>query len=678
MRRLVIILTILVLNPLLIQAQTELDSLLKSLQGPQSDSSRFVTFIRISEASEFYDFQKARVYADEASRLAEKIDKPWAYAKIKFRLGTLESTEGDFADALRLDQECVNLYGTLGDSTELARSMNDVGQDYRFLGAYSDAYATLTKSYTIAKSSHRVATHGDSLIMAIALHNMGSVFTELGQYDIALSHLTVSMELSKKLNDKEGEPYSYSEMGEVYRRKGDFAKAEEVLQIGLRESKLMKIRLLIPRIMTTLAQLYADQKDYSKALAYYDSVETQCTAVNNRYGLAQGKLGRGKVLSTSGREDAALQLYLESLQIAKEMNSQNLELECYKELSKSYQARKEYERALAYLQNYESHKENLFSESSIEKLFQDQVRFETANKDTEIATLSQLRMQQTNEIRRQELIQNVLVIVIALVVILLFTVYRSGSRRKRINKLLLEHQQEIKRRSADLEPLNEVKDKFFSIISHDLRSPMNALGATLDLLEQQHISPDEFRALSKTLRSQFNHTRTLINNLLDWTLLQMDKLKIQPERIVISQKVTESFKALNELFPKNITMENNVDPGIEGFADSNILNLVLRNLILNAIKFTQSGGRIEVSAIRGEREITIAVADTGIGIRPEVQKTIFEKTSGYSTRGTANEKGTGLGLILSKEFVEKNGGRIWLESVPEKGSTFYFTLPRAV
>ncbi|MEJ0056529.1 MAG: HAMP domain-containing sensor histidine kinase [Bacteroidota bacterium] len=228
-----------------------------------------------------------------------------------------------------------------------------------------------------------------------------------------------------------------------------------------------------------------------------------------------------------------------------------------------------------------------------------------------------------------------------------------------------------------MKQLNQVKDKFFSIISHDLRSPMNALAGTLDLLEQKNISQDEFNSLSKNLRTQFNHTRTLINNLLNWTLLQMDKLKIQSEKVLLHAKVEESFSALRMLYPKNIVMENKVGEKVTAYADPNIVNLVLRNLILNAVKFTESGGRIWISAEQNDKEITVSVSDNGIGIQPEVKEMLFEKTSGYSTRGTANEKGTGLGLILCKEFVEKNGGRIWLESELGKGTTFYFTLPKA-
>ena len=120
----------------------------------------------------------------------------------------------------------------------------------------------------------------------------------------------------------------------------------------------------------------------------------------------------------------------------------------------------------------------------------------------------------------------------------------------------------------------------------------------------------------------------------------------------------EAFLAVRNLYSKNISMENRVSERILGLADPNIINLVLRNLVLNAIKFTESGGHIWVEAKETANEITVSVSDNGIGIRPEVKEMLFKKTSGYSTRGTADEKGTGLGLILCKEFVEKNGGKI--------------------
>jgi signal transduction histidine kinase len=182
---------------------------------------------------------------------------------------------------------------------------------------------------------------------------------------------------------------------------------------------------------------------------------------------------------------------------------------------------------------------------------------------------------------------------------------------------------------------------------------------------------------TKELKVRFNHTRTLLNNLLDWTLLQMDKLNLQAAKINLFRLVEENIQLLGSVQEKKIEMINEVPSNAIGFADSNTINLVIRNLMTNAIKFTNDGGRVLIAAKEQGREWVVSVSDNGVGIKPEVLNILFDKTAPYTTRGTANEKGTGLGLILCKEFVEKNGGRIWVESEEDKGSTFYFTLPKA-
>jgi signal transduction histidine kinase len=265
----------------------------------------------------------------------------------------------------------------------------------------------------------------------------------------------------------------------------------------------------------------------------------------------------------------------------------------------------------------------------------------------------------------------------ALTAILLFTVYRSGQRRKQINKLLMQHQEEMKKRSLELEQLNQVKDKFFSIISHDLRSPINALAGVLDLLDKGAIRPDELPSAIHELRNRFTYTRALLNNLLDWTLVQMDKMSLKPTRINIKRLVDENVEMIKALDTKNIQFINKVSEDTFALGDNNTINLVIRNLISNAQKFTNEGGAINIWAEDIGKEWVIAVSDTGIGMKPEVLNMLFDKINPYSTRGTANEKGTGLGLILCKEFVERNNGRIWAQSVEGTGSTFRFTLPKA-
>jgi signal transduction histidine kinase/predicted negative regulator of RcsB-dependent stress response len=513
--------------------------------------------------------------------------------------------------------------------------------------------------------------------MAIALHNVGRVFKELGQFDRALEHLNLSMEMSVEINDEEGIPYSLDEIGDVMIRKGEYDSALHTLLRSVRLTRSQNLLVLEPKTLARLATVHMHAGDYDKALAYYDTTFRLHQRTGNEFGIAEVELGRGQVFIEQGKYNQAMQAINKSLALAKQSNARTLEIRGYQTLSGLFELQKDFKNALVHFKQFKELEDSLFSHDMQEKLLRDQIRFETEEKDTEIAALNIERNLKDDTIKKQEFVRNILVVVMALSVILLATVYRSGQRRRQINTLLLRHQQEMETRSEELERLNQVKDKFFSIISHDLRSPINALAGLLDLLDKGAVRPDELSKHIHELKSRFSHTRTLLNNLLDWTLLQMDKLNLQPTRIDLQKLVDENIQLLGTVPNKQIILHNNIPAGTFGYADSNTVNLVLRNLITNAIKFTNDGGKVTVSAEDQDTEWLISVKDNGVGMNDDVIKILFDKTAPYTTRGTANEKGTGLGLILCKEFVEKNGGRIFVESEVGKGSTFSFTLPKA-
>ena len=650
-------------------AQSKIDSLKQTLTNVTSDSLRVRILVNLSDEHKYINIDQSQAYASEALVISEKNKWDWALAQSTLRMATLGTLMGDFTTALKFDTRYLQAVRNLNDSLSAANALNNIGQDYSDLGEYDDAYYFLTQSYKAARSIK------DSLLQAICLQNLGHVFKELGQYDIALNHFTISSQLSKKIGDLDGEAYIKDEIGGLYLSKKDFKKAEENLLSALQIIRERKIYVIEPRTITKFAELSMEKKEFDLSLSYYDSANQLYTVSKNFFGIASIKLGKGKVFLQQQQFAESFNLIDEALTLAKSLNARILEIDCYEQLSLLAEQKGDFKKSLDYFKNFKTLRDSLFNQDFAEKLFQD-LRFEAQTKDSEIAELSLARSLQAAEIKRQGFIRNILAVSAALTAILLFSVYRSGQRRIRINKLLMEHQEEIKKRSIELEQLNQVKDKFFSIISHDLRSPVNALAGILDLMDKDQIKPEEFSRLVKELKIQFNHTKTLINNLLDWALLQMDKLRIQPEKINLQQMVDENFRLLSSLHLKEIEMTNQLPEKLYALADLNTINLVFRNLILNSIKFTESGGKIWVDAKENGNELTISVSDNGVGITPEVQAIIFEKASGYSTRGTANEKGTGLGLILCKEFVERNGGKIWLHSEVGKGSTFSFTLKK--
>jgi signal transduction histidine kinase len=235
-------------------------------------------------------------------------------------------------------------------------------------------------------------------------------------------------------------------------------------------------------------------------------------------------------------------------------------------------------------------------------------------------------------------------------------------------------------KEKQLTALNATKDKFFSIIAHDLKNPFNALIGFTDLLTEdyENMSDDErkniIQILAKTAGSGFK----LLENLLNWSRLQTNRIDYNPEEINLHDLVVNMVDFLKpSARQKQIILSNKMQPDSFAWADQNIVETVLRNLISNAVKFTSADGIITISAnAYDENTLTIKVADTGQGMSKELIDTVFNLENVDSTPGTAGERGTGLGLILCRDFVKMEGGKIWIESEMNKGTSVYFTLKR--
>ncbi|HEU5292025.1 MAG TPA: tetratricopeptide repeat protein [Cyclobacteriaceae bacterium] len=664
------------------QSNHLIDSLEDQLSKTIHDTTRVRALIKLADAYTFTDFQKSTQYAKEAIDLAIKTEIPSLKYSANQQLALSYSLEGDYTSALKYETICLQLALLLNDSTNIGLSHSNVGNYYYEIGEYDEAYYYLTQAYKILQRFSK--NSNDSLYMNIALHNVGRVFKELGQYEVALKHLRLSQKISEKIGDAEGKPYSLDEIGDVELRLGEYDSALHYLKLSLLEGKkiiasnsLTSIKELQPKTYSKIAKAYLHKGDFDKTFAYYDSTYMIHELTGNKLGIAEAELGRGIAFIKQGKFEEAMRYIEKSVALAKEINARVLEISCYEQLSTLWEKKGDYKKSLEYFKQYKVLGDSLFSNEMQQKLLRDQIGFETATRDDQIAALTRVEEIQKSELRKTEFIRNILVVVVALTAILLFTVYRSGQRRKQINALLLQHQDEMEKRSKELEQLNEVKDKFFSIISHDLRSPINALAGLMDLLDKGAVASNELPAAIKELRIRFNHTRSLMNNLLDWTVLQMDKMNLQAGNIQLHKLAEENIELMGSIQTKKIKMVNNVPANAVGYGDSNTINLVIRNLMTNAVKFTNDGGEITLAAESKGNDWVLSVRDNGIGMSADIQKKLFDKINPYSTRGTANEKGTGLGLILCKEFVEKNGGRIWVESKENEGSTFWFTVPKA-
>jgi signal transduction histidine kinase len=232
-----------------------------------------------------------------------------------------------------------------------------------------------------------------------------------------------------------------------------------------------------------------------------------------------------------------------------------------------------------------------------------------------------------------------------------------------------------------LRQLNADKDRFVSILSHDLRSPFsNILGLTEILKEDiSSLDIDEIKNIANDINDTAQRTYNLLEDILTWARAQQGKIPVERQQLCFADICNNILETLNPIaHSKNITINCTPSDQLNVFSDVDMLKTILRNLVSNAIKFTDNGGVININAEQNSENVTISVSDNGVGIEPNDIKKLFDISEVLTTKGTAGETGTGLGLLLCKEFVEKHRGKIWVESEYGKGSEFKFTLPISV
>ncbi len=237
----------------------------------------------------------------------------------------------------------------------------------------------------------------------------------------------------------------------------------------------------------------------------------------------------------------------------------------------------------------------------------------------------------------------------------------------------------LKQSQVELKAINESKDKFFSIIAHDLRSPFSSLLSLTEYIagETDGLSTEEIKSTSKSISSSARVIFNLLENLLQWSRVQTGRIEYDPETIDINKMIKKILPIYaSSMKSKDILLSVEVSEGLSVFADSNMVEIIFRNIISNAIKFTPEGGTIKITSKENEKYAEISIADTGVGIKSEVLDQLLKIDKNISTLGTQNERGSGLGLILCKEFIGLNGGKLTVKSKQGEGSTFAFSLPK--
>jgi len=386
------------------------------------------------------------------------------------------------------------------------------------------------------------------------------------------------------------------------------------------------------------------------------------------------------VFAVQGFWEEAESSFNNSLLEAKNNQNKKNIAQAYLALSSLYETKQDYQRALEMHKLYSLVSDSLLNTATSDKVAELRVISEIDEKEKEVELLTKEKKIQSLEIEKYYTRNRIfLIVAIAAFCILLLLIFRF-IKIHRLKILLEEKNKAISQKSKELEEVNAAKDKFFSIIAHDLKSPFTGLLGYSEILSEEFDSMEDEEKVKTVgyLKDLIERVYTLIENLLDWSRIQTDRIEITPVVINLSTEVPEILMLLKaNAEQKQITIINQILDPTGVFADRYSFRSIMQNLVSNAVKFTNPQGTIIISAKEKIDFVEICINDNGIGIEPELLDKIFNIETRHSTKGTADEMGTGLGLLLSKELAEKNGGSITIQSTVGVGTTLSIYLPKA-
>ena len=619
--------------------QNATDSLKNRLESAEK-SEKINIYNELSRIHLMTSLVAALNFAEEALLLSEELNDKKGKADALNRKGNVyfffaeyEKSLGYYLESLALRQELNELEGIAGSYSNIALIYSEFNDNEKAIDYTLRSYKTFLDL-------------GDKQRMGVCLNNLTYLHLQIKQYPIALDYGLKTLELYNEINDLSG----------------------------------------ISDALNNLGDLYKETEKYDEALSYHLQSLDFNTQTGNLFSIANSKYNIAQLYFETDNYEKGFQYLSEGLPIAIELQSNDLIMDMYKEMASYYNNNSNYRKALEYHNLYRQVADTIFNQESNDHITAMQIKFEAERKNEEIQLLKQ--DQNIRNLQKKKHNNLITYLVVTSLVFLAFGIMGLNSYRtkKSTNELLRDQNiqyfysnRDLSHSENQLRELNTTKDKFFSIIGHDLINPFQALLGLAELLHDhgEEISRDDVKKYCHLINISANNLYNLLQNLLQWTSAQTGKLKYEPVSFNIYHQVEQTISLMKaNAEKKQILLLNDVNKEFQIFADSNIFDTVLRNLISNAIKYTSPEGLVRIRSEESEDVIQIEVADNGTGIPLENLNKLFNLEKTFSTKGTSEEEGSGLGLILCKEFVERNGGKIWADSVPGQGSIFIFTIPK--
>lgn len=509
---------------------------------------------------------------------------------------------------------------------------------------------------------------GDTLFWVTALNNIGNAYNEQESYEEASFYLEKAKGIAEEKNLKNDLLRIHLNLGNTRSNQGKYEEADKLYQKALQIEQ--EIRPGSPPVIIyyNLGRLASRRGNVQEAENYFNQSLEFSQQINIPQGRYYNNLGLGELYFEENRIEESIRHLEAAYEAASVMQTIPFLQESGEKLYRAYRQAGDFENALTALEGLKERADSLFDMEKEQALANLENQLELDRQNERNRLLQERQAEQERRLQSQMILIVASIVVILLTLGILFLMKKTAREKEIIHKKLRVHRDQLKE-------ANKEKDKIFAIIAHDLRSPMTSMQGILYLLKDKMLSPDEMDELVQGLESSVQQNIDAMEDLLTWAKEQLSgiEMEIRPLNVkpVVDEVITkQEFLASR----KKLEVVNHVKQDCRVLTDENALKLVLRNLIGNSIKYTKEGGRISVECKTKNGDAELKISDTGIGIPAGVFGKIFD-SGNWSRAGTHDEKGSGFGLNLTKEFIEKMNGSIRFESREGEGTTFFIVLP---
>lgn len=657
----------------------EIDSLTIKLAFQDQDSLKIDTSIAlINSLLKQKEYTKVIRYLNESEKLAKKINYSKGLADINFVRAQIYTKNGDHKNVVNSYNKSLLFYSQSKDSLGLANVYKNLGALYIQLGDYSqglDYSISAVKVFEKFGLKHETSNTYDKI--AEAYFNIQNI-------EKSLEFNQKALDIRKELDDIKGIISSTISIANIYSLKKEHRKAIEYYENALTFLKLNRNETFRGEILPNLGREYLRFNEYTTASKFLLEGITLNRRIKNNNGILKSYTYLAELNLKLNKLKPANYQINEAYKLLNLIDDDYLKLETIKIGIEISSLSSDFKTAFNKQSEYYELKSKLDKQKNttiiIETPKEESLELPVVDPNTRPGIDDNLTT--TNlKVKKLRLFIYSLLALISILLIILFFLSKSNQRKLRYissfnsKKPSDNENEDLKEKLVNLEEKNQVKNRLFSIVSHDLKDSITSIKSFIDLLNEEGISESEFKQLLPELSENADNASTLLLNLLSWSKTQMQNLDPKAEFFDIKDVFSEKISLVNKKVSKKqiVLIDESVNETV--YADKNMIEIVIQNLLANAVKFSRIGDVITISNREKNGNSLICVADTGVGITKENQEKLFSN-EGFTTRGTDHEKGTGLGLSICKQLVDLNKGKIWVESEPNLGSKFYIELPK--